>query len=133
MFTIVRVLVTAIIFAATYLFVYWVPFSLIDDRPEFLAVVGALASALLAAGAVWRATHAVDQGLIGTALYWAAVVGGIGFVGGFFGPIILTPDANQGPLLGLFITGPLGFLAGGIGGAMAWLIRGPRGGAAGTR
>jgi hypothetical protein len=32
--------------------------------------------------------------------------------------MIFTPDANQGPLLGLFITGPLGFLAGGVGGAL---------------
>jgi hypothetical protein len=31
---------------------------------------------------------------------------------GFFGPIVLAPEANQGPLLGIFITGPLGFLLG---------------------
>jgi hypothetical protein len=42
----------------------------------------------------------------------ALLVGGIGFAAGFFGPIIFAPDANQGPLLGIFITGPLGFLAG---------------------
>jgi hypothetical protein len=42
----------------------------------------------------------------------AFVLGGIGFVAGFFGPILLTPEANQGPLLGIFITGPLGFVLG---------------------
>jgi hypothetical protein len=42
------------------------------------------------------------------------ILGGIGFVVGFFGPIIFTPDANQGPLLGIFITGPLGFILGAI-------------------
>ena len=46
-------------------------------------------------------------GLIG-----AVVLGAIGFVGGFFGPIIFAPDANQGPLLGIFITGPLGVVVG---------------------
>ncbi|MFN0008254.1 MAG: hypothetical protein ACKVXR_10125 [Planctomycetota bacterium] len=55
-------------------------------------------------------------------LKWAAIgavaLGGIGFAGGFFGPILLAPDANQGPLLGIFITGPLGFLLGGILGAI---------------
>lgn len=46
----------------------------------------------------------------------ALILGGIGFVVGFVGPIILTPDANQGPMLGIFITGPLGFVVGlGIG------------------
>jgi len=55
-------------------------------------------------------------------LKWAGIgallIGGLGFVGGFFGPILLTPEANQGPLLGIFITGPLGVLVGGVLGAI---------------
>ena len=51
------------------------------------------------------------------------VTGGIGFSAGFFGPMILTPGANQGPLLGIFITGPLGFLLGAAGGAIYWFRR----------
>ena len=43
---------------------------------------------------------------------WAAALGAAGFVAGFFGPIALNPDANQGPLVGLFITGPGGAIAG---------------------
>ncbi|MEO8031928.1 MAG: hypothetical protein ABI765_13850 [Gemmatimonadota bacterium] len=39
-------------------------------------------------------------------------VGLIAFVVGFVGPIILTPSANQGPLLGIFYTGPLGLMGG---------------------
>jgi energy-converting hydrogenase Eha subunit B len=55
----------------------------------------------------------------------ALALGFIGFIGGFVGPIIFTPEANQGPLLGIFITGPLGFVVGGLGGLLwAWL--GPR-------
>ncbi|HEY4366814.1 MAG TPA: hypothetical protein VGN07_06225 [Steroidobacteraceae bacterium] len=46
------------------------------------------------------------------ALLWALMLGGIGFAAGFFGPIALNPEANQGPLLGIFITGPAGALAG---------------------
>ncbi|HET9887520.1 MAG TPA: hypothetical protein VFR10_08405 [bacterium] len=45
-------------------------------------------------------------------LKWGFVVGCVSFSVGFFGPIIWAPDANQGPLLGIFITGPLGFVAG---------------------
>jgi hypothetical protein len=48
----------------------------------------------------------------------AVVVGAIGFCIGFFGPLILTPEANQGPLLGIFITGPLGAVCGFIVGAI---------------
>ncbi|RWL43219.1 hypothetical protein EN852_025125 [Mesorhizobium sp. M2E.F.Ca.ET.209.01.1.1] len=43
---------------------------------------------------------------------WGAILGAIGFLGGFVGPVIFTPEANQGPLLGIFITGPLGFILG---------------------
>ena len=47
-----------------------------------------------------------------TALGFALFVGGVTFVLGFVGPVVITPEANQGPLLGIFITGPLGFVAG---------------------
>ncbi|RWX63134.1 hypothetical protein EN780_24645 [Mesorhizobium sp. M4B.F.Ca.ET.089.01.1.1] len=45
-------------------------------------------------------------------LKWGAILGVIGFLGGFVGPVIFTPEANQGPLLGIFVTGPLGFVLG---------------------
>ena len=51
------------------------------------------------------------------AILGALIVGGIGFAAGFFGPILLT-DANQGPLLGIFVTGPLGFVLGWVLGAL---------------
>ena len=46
------------------------------------------------------------------------IVGAIGFVAGFVGPLVLTPQSNLGPLLGILVTGPLGFIVGAIGG---WL------------
>jgi hypothetical protein len=45
----------------------------------------------------------------------AAVVGGIGFLAGFVGPIVLQPDSPQGPLLGIFLTGPVGAIVGAVG------------------
>jgi len=54
--------------------------------------------------------------VIASAFRGALIVGGIGFCAGFFGPMLFAPDANQGPLLGIFITGPLGALLGAIGG-----------------
>jgi hypothetical protein len=38
--------------------------------------------------------------------------------------MIFVPSANQGPLLGIFITGPLGLVLGGAGGAIHWFARG---------
>jgi hypothetical protein len=57
------------------------------------------------------------------ALLGGLIIGGIGFSVGFFGPIIFSPQSNQGPLLGIFITGPLGFVAGAIIGAIVGFIR----------
>jgi hypothetical protein len=51
-----------------------------------------------------------------TAFLWAFNAGGVGLVGGFFGPMIICPGLDQGPLLGIFITGPLGFIFGGVAG-----------------
>ena len=45
-------------------------------------------------------------------LGWAAGLGLLGFLAGFFGPLVLIPSANQGPLLGYLITGPAGVVAG---------------------
>ncbi len=42
------------------------------------------------------------------------LMGFTGFVIGFFGPIRFQPWANQGPMLGLFVTGPGGVLLGAI-------------------
>jgi len=44
--------------------------------------------------------------------FWALTLGAVGGVAGFLGPMFLNPEANQGPLLGLFITGPGGAIAG---------------------
>jgi hypothetical protein len=47
----------------------------------------------------------------------------IGFILGFFGPMIFMPGANQGPLIGIFFTGPLGFILGAIAGAIGAALR----------
>ena len=44
--------------------------------------------------------------------FWALSMGAAGGIAGFLGPIFLNPEANQGPLLGLFVTGPGGAIAG---------------------
>jgi hypothetical protein len=52
----------------------------------------------------------------------AGVVGAVSFLVGFVGPILFQPDSPQGPLLGLFFTGPLGALAGAVVGTFIGLM-----------
>ena len=56
---------------------------------------------------------------------WAIVLGIVGFVCGFVGPMVFSPDANQGPMLGIFITGPGGALLGAILGVIVGATRPP--------
>jgi hypothetical protein len=71
--------------------------------------------------------HREAPHVLGYALIGAAVVGVVGFLAGFFLPLILSPDANQGPLLGIFITGPGGAALGFVVGLVAGLRRARRG------
>jgi len=44
-------------------------------------------------------------------------VGAVGLALGFIGPLVLYPKASLGPLLGLLLTGPAGFVLGALVGA----------------
>ena len=49
---------------------------------------------------------------------WALVLGAVGFAAGFFGPMVLNPESNMGPIIGLLFSGPGGAIAGAILGAV---------------
>lgn len=123
---------------ASFYFVGWVGSGLLSALlPSVLAGLSGFGlgavSAFLAGRWVWRALDASGShpgggpsGVAAGALTGALLLGGIGFIGGFFGPMLLAPEANQGPLLGLFITGPGGVVVGAVAGALLALLRGPR-------
>jgi hypothetical protein len=117
MSVLVKCVIATLVFLAVYFFSFWVIFGqIVPDGMIWPANLASLLSAAAAAFWVWRKVGDAGSGILMAALYWAAVVGALGFCGGFFGPMIFTPEANQGPLLGIFITGPLGFIVGGMGG-----------------
>lgn len=45
-------------------------------------------------------------------------VGGVALALGFVGPLVLDPEASLGPLLGILLTGPAGFVLGALIGAV---------------
>jgi len=48
----------------------------------------------------------------------ALTLGAVGLAAGFLGPLILNPESNIGPVIGILISGPLGAIAGAILGAI---------------
>jgi hypothetical protein len=122
-----RLLAMLVVFPATYSFVYWVPFSFVPFlQQRWIPNILSLLCAIGVAWHVWERLGSMPAGLISSTLFGAIMIGAIGFWAGFFGPIIFALDANQGPLLGIFITGPLGFILGGVGGLVYWLAARPK-------
>jgi len=72
---------------------------------------------------VWKKIGVINVDFSSSVLTGGFILGSIGFIGGFIGPIIFTPSSNLGPLLGLFITGPLGFILGMVAGAIYWKVK----------
>ena len=119
-----RSFVSILVFVAVFLLSYWLLFAqIIPENLPGLASLAALLMAMVLAGLVRNGMTAETQGVLATTLTWAALVGAVGFSGGFLGPMIFAPDANQGPLLGLLITGPLGCAVGAVGGLVFSLWR----------
>jgi hypothetical protein len=122
-----QLLAMLVVVPATYYFIYWVPFSLIPFLEQ--CWIPSIISLLCAFGVglyTWKRLSSTPEGLISSTLFGTIVFGAIGFCAGFFGPIFFAPEANQGPLLGIFITGPLGFVLGGVGGFVYWLVKGKK-------
>jgi hypothetical protein len=115
-----KCIASTLVFVATFFFSYWMIF--VQIFPIAFATLPALTASIFLTSLAWMHMDLNHLGVFGTTLISAGIVGAVGFVGGFFGPLVFAPGANQGPLLGLFITGPLGFVAGGIGGFLYSLL-----------
>lgn len=84
--------------------------------------------AAVAAGRyVWLHADEMPNHLPAYIFYGAILFGGTGFAAGFLGPMVLAPEANQGPLLGIFVTGPAGVVIGAIAGLVYGLKKSRRG------
>lgn len=120
----IRLLVLLIVAPLTYFLIGRAALLLVSaDREHWIANIVSLICALGAGWYVWSRTGHGPTKIVSRIFYGGLILGGIGFIAGFIGPLIFSPGASQGPLLGIFITGPLGFLLGGIGGFAYWWIR----------
>lgn len=119
-----RLALSVAAFFGAWLLAYLLTLMLLPDALAWLQPLLALGFALWAGRRVWRQLEDISAtGLpvfVGTG---ALALGGLGFVAGFFGPMLFAPEANQGPLLGILITGPAGVVLGGIAGWLVWLKR----------
>ena len=119
--TFIHIILTFFVIPIIYLFIY---------RKFFLAVKPAISNSLqmsisliiavLVAIVSWRKISNISNTLPGCVIAGGITIGIIGFILGFFGPMLLTTGSNQGPLLGIFFTGPGGLLPGLVVGGLYW-------------
>jgi hypothetical protein len=90
--------------------------SIFTELSDGLSIALSLPVSFITGWYVWKSTAGERMGVGFAMLSGALIIGGLGLSIGFLGPAIFDPSANQGPMLGIFITGPLGFVLGAIGG-----------------
>jgi hypothetical protein len=96
-------------------FIFWVPITL------WLLTMGVLC--------LWSAVsgdQAASRASIGASWRVGWMVGGAGLAIGFVGPLVIYPKASLGPLLGILLTGPLGFVVGALGAGVVRAVQGSR-------
>ncbi|MDI7861988.1 hypothetical protein MRS76_08475 [Rhizobiaceae bacterium n13] len=121
---VLRAILSTVVFAAVHFFSYWLVFlQLIPEQSQPLAWPMSLVAGCVAAAFAWCSMGWKEAGLSSAIASGALITGSLGLVAGFFGPIFLSPTSDEGPMLGLFVTGPLGALAGGAYGAFRWIWR----------
>lgn len=109
--SVVRFAAVAMIFLGAYVLA-WLPAMMLLGDYVWIGSLVALGVAATVAGYAWRLGPEGPRSARTAVALGALLVGGAGFAAGFFGPMLLAPGANQGPMLGIFITGPLGYLVG---------------------
>ena len=110
-----RALAVLLVTCATFYFTTFVLFAIISGiRGGWIAPLASLVCAIGAGIWVWKATapsHGTGLSDSPNVLLSGVLVGSVGFACGYAGPIYF--DAGDlGPLLGLFVTGPGGFIIG---------------------
>ncbi|MFC5626034.1 hypothetical protein [Algoriphagus winogradskyi] len=126
-----QIIIAFATFVAVFYFTFWIYGAIISiffdsDPPKWAMVISSIASFITAgylAYSVWnKQTNKMPR--LGSYILGGALgLGVVGFVLGFFGPLIFTPEANQGPLLGILITGPGGIALGAIAGSIYWKVK----------
>ena len=106
----------AILAAALVLWNVLGPFGLIASYESWTFYIVVMSSAVAVFfGWIAARLHSTDsRKLMRAGCLGGSLIGGIAFLGGFIGPMILMPQANQAPLLGILLTGPIGWLLGTI-------------------
>ncbi|WP_292993267.1 multidrug ABC transporter permease [Nitrosomonas sp.] len=115
MIQILKPIVSLLMFLTVLFFISTI-LTITTSSPFWLSTVFSLACASLAAWFTWILVSGEKANTIVAVIGGALILGGLFFVIGFLGPMAISKDTDQGPMIGIFIAAPLGVIVGAIGG-----------------
>lgn len=115
MIQILKPLVSLLMFLIVLFFISTI-LTIMTSFPAWLSGAVSFACAALAAWSAWQLVTGKKTGAIVAVTGGALILGGLFFTIGFLGPMVISKDTSQGPMIGLFIAAPLGVIIGAIGG-----------------
>ncbi|MBY0485104.1 multidrug ABC transporter permease [Nitrosomonas sp.] len=115
MIQILKPIVSLLMFLTVLFFISTI-LTITTSSPFWLSAALSLACASLAAWFTWKLVSGEKANTIIAVIGGALILGGLFFVIGFLGPMAISKDTDQGPMIGIFIAAPLGVVIGAISG-----------------
>jgi hypothetical protein len=117
---VVRVVVAFLATAFT-LFMLTTLISIFSTLTDTVSLMATLPLGALVTWWCWRATEGKTLGVVGWMVVTSLIIGAMSFSITLGAVLVFIPEANQGPMLALFIAAPGGVIVGAIVGFVIWL------------
>lgn len=115
MIQILKPIVSLLMFLTVLFFISTI-LTIMTSSPTWLNTAFSLSCATMAAWFAWKLVSGEKANTIVAVIGGALILGGLFFIIGFLGPMIISKDTNQGSMIGIFIAAPLGVIVGAMGG-----------------
>ncbi len=115
MIQILKPIVSLLMFLTVLFFISTI-LTITTSSPFWLSAALSLACESLAGWSAWKLKKKKKANTIVAVIGGALILGGLFFVIGFLGPMAISKDTDQGPMIGIFIAAPLGVIIGAISG-----------------
>jgi len=117
MMTFIKIISTVVVFLIVSFFIKTI-FLIVTGLESWVSTTLSLGAASLVGWYVWKWFSGQSIGATAAILCGSLVLGGIGFIFGFFGPMLIAQDTQRAATLGIFLASPLGLVTGAIAGYM---------------
>ncbi|PTN11869.1 multidrug ABC transporter permease [Nitrosomonas aestuarii] len=110
-----RVIVSLLMFGIVLFFIQTI-LLITTELTGLISVALSLVCAACVGWYSWQSFSSKKMSVSASVLNGALILGGLGFIFGFFGPMLLVQDTQQAIFFGIIVACPIGLILGAIGG-----------------